>query len=337
MNKRQKFEQLFKYGKVDDGFLFRPILMHFAARHAGKTYGEFASDYRVLVEGNLKCLEDFDMDAVGLISDPYRETSAFGAKVSFPNEAVPHCHNILVKSINDIRALKNPNVYKAERTCDRINAARMLHKETGNSVPIIGWVEGPLAEACDLAGVNEILLNLMMDPDFVKMLVEKTIKTAMDFAKAQIEAGCDIIGVGDAICSQIDAENYHEIVKDKHVALFEFIHSHGAKVKLHICGDITHLLPDIKDTNPDIVDIDHMVNMDEAYRLLGPDIVRCGNLDPVSAIQQKNREEVADAVKTLCRKEKGRRFIISGGCEISVQTPPENLMALRIYSKGINF
>ncbi len=51
---------------------FHPILMHFAARHAGFTYGAFASDYRALVKSNLKCLEDFSLDAVGLISDPYQ-------------------------------------------------------------------------------------------------------------------------------------------------------------------------------------------------------------------------------------------------------------------------
>jgi hypothetical protein len=51
---------------------FHPILMHFAARYSGFTYGRFASDYRALVESNLRCRDEFGMDAVGLISDPYR-------------------------------------------------------------------------------------------------------------------------------------------------------------------------------------------------------------------------------------------------------------------------
>ena len=36
--------------------LFHPILMHFAARYTGYTYREFASDYLVLVQNNLKRL-----------------------------------------------------------------------------------------------------------------------------------------------------------------------------------------------------------------------------------------------------------------------------------------
>jgi MtaA/CmuA family methyltransferase len=312
---------------------FHPILMHFAARYAGYTYGEFASDFKALVESNLRCREAFGMDAVGLISDPYRETAAFGAKVSFPDEQVPRCMEILINSIEDIALLKNPDVYKKERTLDRIKAGEALRKQVGPDVPVIGWVEGPLAESCDLAGVNEVLLKIFMEPDFVKRLIDKIMPTAKDFARAQVEAGCDIIGVGDAICSQVDVENYREFVKEMHQELIEYIQSLGAKVKLHICGNITHLLDDIREVKPDIVDIDWMVNMDYASDTLGSDIIRCGNLDPVSVIQDLSPEEIRNKTEYLCQKEEGRPFIFSGGCEITVNTPEEHLKAMRLASQ----
>jgi len=101
---------------------------------------------------------------------------------------------------------------------------------------VSGWIEGPLAEACDLSGVNEMLVNLMTDPDFSNFLMDKCMLTARDFAKAQIEAGCDLIGIGDAICSQIDKESYDLFVRQRHSELIAFIHECGASVKLHICG-----------------------------------------------------------------------------------------------------
>lgn len=320
-------------GGMNKQSAFHPILMHFAARYAGYTYGRFASDYRALVDCNIRCREDFGMDAVGVISDPYRETAAFGAKVTFPDEAVPRCMDILVRSLEDIALLKNPDVYKEERTLDRIRGAEALRKQLGNRVPVIGWIEGPLAESCDLAGVNEILLKIFMDPDFINRLMDKVMITAKDFARAQVEAGCDIIGVGDAICSQIDADSYRELVKGRHRELFEYIQSLGAKVKLHICGNITHLLDDIGELRPDIVDIDWMVDMQEAYDKLGEGIVRCGNLDPVSVIQDQDAETIAREVETLCKKEQGRPFILSGGCEITVNTPLEHLKAMRTASQ----
>ena len=115
LTKKQQFNKLLK-GERGEKTLFRPILMHFAARYAGHTYGELASDYKVLVESNIKAIDDFDIDMAGLISDPYRETSAFGAAIEFIPESVPKCLKNIVSTIEDVKDLKNPDVYKAERT-----------------------------------------------------------------------------------------------------------------------------------------------------------------------------------------------------------------------------
>jgi len=266
--KKQKFDKLVSEGKIEDRTLFRPILMHFAARYNGHTYGELATDYKVLVESNIKAMKDFDLDMVGLISDPYRETQAFGATIEYPAEAVPVCKANIVSTIEDVKALKNPDVYKAERTLDRIKGAQYYQQLLKDQVPVIGWIEGPLAEACTLAGVSDMLMKLMSDPDFANMLMDKCVATAKNFAKAQIQEGCCIIGMGDAICSQIDAVTYETFVKEREKEIIDYIHQLGGKVKLHICGDITHLLHAIKDIGVDIIDLDWQVDMDEAYNIL---------------------------------------------------------------------
>ena len=115
--------------------------------------------------------------------------------------------------------------------------------------------------------------------------------------------------------------------------LIEFIHERGALVKVHICGDITHLLPDLAEIDPDIVDCDHMVDMDEAYRVLGENIIRSGNLDPVSVLEYGSAESVAEHTRALVDKERGRPFILSAGCEITPLTAPENLLAMREASR----
>jgi MtaA/CmuA family methyltransferase len=334
MTKKDKFYRLLNGKDLESEKLFRPILMHFAARFNHKTYGQFASDHKVLVESNIKALEYFDMDMVGLISDPYRETSAFGAKVSFPDEAVPKCEEIIIKNLEDVKALKNPDLYHSERTRDRIEGAKYYNSMLKGAVPVIGWIEGPLAEACDLAGVGEMLMQLMVDPDFSNILLDKCVTTAKEFARLQIEEGCDIIGMGDAICSQIDLQTYDMYIKKRHAEIIDFIHECGGKIKLHICGDITHLLPSIKDLNVDILDLDWQVDLDHAFNIVGPDVIRCGNIDPV-LVQNKSSEEIGEMTKTIVNKEKGRKHIISAGCEITVDTPVENLMAIRKSSNKL--
>jgi MtaA/CmuA family methyltransferase len=328
MTQTEQFHHLQKNGSLPGKVLFRPILMYFAAHFIGKTYGQFASDYRVLVEANLRCMDAFGLDMLGLISDPYRETSAFGADIKFIPDGVPRCLNTIVRTIDDVKNLKTPDVYKSERTLDRIKAGRELTKKTGGTIPLIGWIEGPLAEACDLAGMENIMMQLMIDPDFVNRLMDKCMVTAKDFAKAQIEAGCEIIGMGDAVCSQIDADSYDLYVKERHKELIQYIHALGGKIKLHICGDTNHLLPSYKELNLDILDLDWQVDIGHARSVLGEKIILGGNINPV-LIQDKTRDEVFRLCKGLVDKHKNECYLLSAGCEITVLTPPENLKAMR--------
>lgn len=322
-------EFLINKDKTSGRVLFHPILMQLAAQFYNSTYEQFMTDYRVLVESNIRCMELIDHDAVGLISDPFRETSAFGGKVQFSGNNNPVCEPI-ISDIHDLDHLKNPDVYKSERTFDRIRAAGYYKDFIGDEIPIIGWIEGPLAEAADLAGVNNILLKILMEPDFVKRLMDICVITARDFARAQIEAGCLVIGMGDAICSQIDPETYCSYVLPLHQEIFDFIHSQGAFIKLHICGNITQLLPHLALTGTDILDLDWMVDFKTAREQCGDEIMLCGNLDPVACIKEQTTDRISDCSRKLINEQKGTRFILSGGCEIPRDTPLENINAMKI-------
>jgi uroporphyrinogen-III decarboxylase len=156
--------------------------------------------------------------------------------------------------------------------------------------------------------------------------------TAKDFAKAQIEAGCEIIGMGDAVCSQIDVDTYNTFVRDRHKELISFIHDLGGKIKLHICGDTSHLIPSYKDFELDILDLDWQVNIDHARSVLGEKVILAGNINPVT-IQNKSRDEVFQLCKTLVEKYKNERFILSAGCEITPLTATENVKAMSDASR----
>lgn len=328
VNKKQLYSSLLSGEISNERIFFRPILMHFAARFNNTTYGRFASDYKTLVESNIRAMEYFDTDMVSLISDPYRETSAFGATIQYMDEGVPRCLDRVIRTSEDVKNLCNPDVYNCERTLDRIKGAEYFQKLLKGSVPVSGWIEGPLAEACDLAGVNEMLIWLLTEPDLSNLLMDKCMITAKSFAQAQVEAGCDLIGIGDAICSQIDRDTYDIFVKERHLELISFIHHCGASVKLHICGNTTHLLESLKDLNSDIIDLDWQVDLTEGREILGKNVVIGGNINPV-LVQDKSEEEVYNLSRTLVEKHRNERYLLAAGCEITVLTPRQNLMAMR--------
>lgn len=330
--KLERTHKMLSTPKTNDGrCYFHPILMMHAATQYGKTYSEFMNDYHVLVESNLKLLQMYDHDAVSVISDPNRETAAFGAKIVFDGDSSPKADK-LVTCMEDVERLDVPDVYACPRTLDRINGVKLFREKLGSPFPIIGWVEGPLAECADLCGISELMMNMIMEPDMVKALQQKCLQMAKNFALAQIEAGANIIGVGDAVCSQISQDMYDEFCLSLHKELFAFIHEHGAIVKVHICGNITHILPSLAQTDLDILDADWMVDITEAHRVMGEEVMICGNLDPVTVVMDGSKELIKakyEEVKTLLPRE---NWILMAGCEIPRDTPVENMKYLREIS-----
>lgn len=304
-----------------------PILMAFAARYLGKTYRDFYLDHRVLVESYLRCLKDFQLDMVMVISDPFRETEGFGATFTYPETSVPVMKDPVLTDIAHVGKLRKPDLQKAARMADRLAAVAYFHREVGGEVPILGWVEGPVAEAGDLRGLQELMMDFFDNPEPVRELLEMTTAVALDFAKAQIEAGADMIGIGDAAASLFSPQTYREFILPYEQRLIAGIHAAGAKVKLHICGNITNLLPDLAATGADMIDLDWMVGLKTARQLLGGRVALCGNIDPVSVILHGKPEDI-EAASRNCLAEADGPFILSAGCEIPVDTPPENLAAL---------
>lgn len=51
-----------------------------------------------------------------------------------------------------------------ERTLERIKGIEFYQQLLRGTDPVSSWIEVPLAEACDLAGVDEMLIRIMTDP-----------------------------------------------------------------------------------------------------------------------------------------------------------------------------
>ena len=60
-------------GKPVDHLPAQPIVMMFAAKHAGYRYIDYTRDGRVMAEAQLKVVRDFGIDCVLMCSDPARE------------------------------------------------------------------------------------------------------------------------------------------------------------------------------------------------------------------------------------------------------------------------
>jgi MtaA/CmuA family methyltransferase len=302
------------------------IMMQFAAHYIGQPLARYFGDYRVLCAANFAVQEGFDLDILQAISDPYREAADCGLAVAFPDDGLPIWKGPLLAEPADLARLKPPQPADGRRMSDRLAAVRHFREQAGGRIPIMGWVEGALAEAADLRGVSTLLTDLYDRPEWVRELLEVCTEMAIAFARAQVAAGADIIGLGDAIASQIAPRAYRQFALPYEQRIFAAVRELGAIPRLHICGNTSRILADMAQSGAQIIDIDWMVDMGQASQAFGAETAVCGNFDPVAVMLNGTPEQVIAAV-TVNMAAGGPRCISMAGCEIPDGTPHANLRA----------
>ncbi len=325
MNSSERFTARL-HGQPVDRIPNFDIFMTRAAHHIGAPLSRYYLDHRVLVEANLAVAADFGVDILQAISDPYREAADFGLEVEFPEDNLPLNRKPLIAEPDDLKNLVAPNPATGRRMSDRLEAIRLFREKAGGEIPIMGWVEGALAEASDLRSMYLTMTDLVSRPDWLTELLETCAEVEIAFARAQIEAGADIIGLGDAVCSQISPKMYRQFALPYEQRIFAAVHEMGAVARLHICGNTTRLLPDMLQSGADIIDLDWMVDIEKAAQLFDDRAAICGNFDPVAVMLQGTGATVRAATRE-CIQKGGKRLFSGAGCEIPDQTPAENLLA----------
>ena len=154
MTSRERIYNVLK-GKPVDRSPVVPLIMQYAAKNAGIPYSQYCRDYKSLVHADIKTYELLQYDLISVISDAFREAYDLGENVEFPYDGVPCCKDFILKEYGDISKLKKTDALNSERMSDRIKGVELFKKEVGEEVPVLGWVEGAFAQACDLRGVDK--------------------------------------------------------------------------------------------------------------------------------------------------------------------------------------
>jgi MtaA/CmuA family methyltransferase len=314
---------------------FHPIIMRWAAKYAKVKYREFCTIPKVKCHAMIKCAEDFEIDWVTVMSDPWAEATGFGIEINYPEDDLPLDVKGHYPDAASASFLKPFDIMENSRCRNRIEEIEIFRKEAGDRIFITGWVEGPVAEYVDLRKASEASFDFLADTGNAHTAMDIIIQTTKEFISLQVKAGAHCIGIGDAFCSQIGPVLYEEFAFSRQKELVDHIHKCGAIAKLHICGNTTPILPSMIKTGADIVDIDHLVpSLGNFSPLLSHHQVLSGKSDPVSVIQDGNRDLIYDAVSNDYLSS-GGRCIVSAGCEITPGTSNLNMKAFSDSAKLI--
>jgi len=270
------------------------------------------------------------------ISDPAVEASDLGAVVIYREDAPPAIDDSepLLLDTRRLLGLEVPDPWSSPRMRKRIDVVARLKKDCGSEKAVEGWIEGPIAEACDLRGVSRIMMDFYDAPSFVRDLVAFVVEVELAFARAQVEAGADYIGMGDAAASLMGPDHYREFVWEAEKKCVRELHRMGVPVRLHICGNITQLLGMLADVEADLVDLDSMVPVREARQKLGPGRCLAGNINPVTDVLQGTPDSIGACLDSCFRDAGGAAYAVAAGCEVPRNTPARNLLAIARFAQS---
>lgn len=321
-------------GRPVDRLPLMPVVMMFCADQIGVKYGQYVKDHRVLAEAQIRTAERFDFDLVSIMSDPAREAADCGAHVEFYDDqpaAIVESDALLADKAKLAR-LPIPDPLGGGRMHAAVQALELMKARVGQERALMGWVEGPCAEGADLRGINTLMLDFYDDPAFVHDLFEFVVEMELGYAKAQIEAGADLIGIGDAAASLVGPKFYEEFVWPYEKMLVDGLHALGTRVRLHICGNTSRILNGMGRLGCEIVDLDSLASLADARRAMGRDQILLGNLNPVAGLRDSLPAAITAALAE-CHRQAGLRYIVGAGCEVVRDTPIENVQAMVDYAR----
>lgn len=298
---------------------------------------------------SLQDLLDLDDGGASILLDVYRETGtdiawvgnglhgycmhALGAHTNYSGVGVSGEISPLLKDISEIHNF-DPAQIRAKLEADSgiqklLKQTRIVKEAVGDQMYVATVLGAPFTYAGSMVGVQNYMLLLFDEDDDIEPLNEYAIALSIEYAKLFIEAGVDIICLGDPVASGdlISQKMFEQWALPMEKAAFDALD--GAEFRmLHICGNTLVRLESLKKLPIQGFSLDS-VDLKTAMEIAYGSYAIFGNASPFAIVQSKTPEEISEYAKGLCAiAGKKGGFVLMPGCDTTPGTPLENLVAL---------
>jgi len=310
-----------------------PEITYTTSRVLGIKFSEAVRNPKTLAKALMAGYTVFGYDGVyvGWESSFNLVAEAMGCKLQEYDDGLPSVSEPLVKDESDLSRMKVPNPQTDGRLPVHIDALKIVNERIGREAAIFSYTPGPLTLAGILRGTEKLLMELLTSRKFVHEILKVATSACMQFALAKLDAGAEVIVVGDPTSSSsvISPKMFEEFSYPYLSAILSSIKKHGGTPSLHICGNTIPILERMSKTGAEILELDSVVGFAAAKRTIGRTICLQGNIDPARTLMMGAPKDVfMEARKCIDAAGEGGGFILSSGCEIPLDAPHENVKSM---------
>lgn len=312
-----------------------PLAVHCTARLAGVSLRRFTLDAEVLADCVARYHREFQPDAVWLSADTWVSAGAMGAAVAFPGDDQPMggTGEPLIQTAADLERIPQPDPTTHGRWPLMLDALRRIRTAVGPDVFVVACFDQyPFSLACATMGIERAMLAAVEERPLLERLLERCADYAVAYACALAEAGADLLSGGDSPAALLGPVLHREIALPFEQQVIARIKASTAlPVSLHVCGNAAPLLPALAQAGADVLELDQRTDMRVACQIIPRALAIWGNLDPVAVLAQGTPADVTRAAQDFLHTMRSvghRRYMLSSGCTLAMETPAENLHAL---------
>jgi len=267
---------------------------------------------------------ELGFDTVMPVFSIIQESSALGCRMQWEQKDNWPTVRMSEPIWDDVEDIVIPNDFLThpDMACV-LEAIRLLRREFGDEVAIIGKTMGPWTLGYHCFGVEKFLLMSLDDPGKTKACLDRMKEATVLFGLAQMEAGADALTLPDhATGDLVSGEYYERYLKDLHIEMVERI---PIPLILHICGRTVDRMGFIAETGMAAFHYDSKNKPAEAMAAVAGGIALVGNINNPETLYARGPEQVRAEV--YANLDAGVQ-LIGPECAIPLQTPLENLLEI---------
>ena len=215
-------------------------------------------------------------------------------------------------------------VLESKRVPVVCNALREARAAVGPDVPLIAGAEGPATVASDLLEVTTFMKWTIKEREAAVNYLRYATDAVAAYANRLLDAGADAFALLDPVASPelLNPRDFEEM-------LLPLYHELATSIKgdiiLHICGDVTPILPYLADTRVAAVSIEEKTDLSAAKEAFGSAVRVVGNVATSSTLFSGTPDEVY--AESMAALEAGTD-VLAPGCGLAPLTPLENCRAM---------